>query len=126
MANGLRMDHYLFRARIFKSRTKATNACKENKVLLEDKPAQAATEVHENDLIRIRDKGLYKHYRVLQLPDKNMSKEDAKSTWADETPREVKDQLYQLALAQRIPRPYSNSGKPTKKERRQIEKLKGR
>ncbi len=119
----LRLDHYLFKARLFKSRTKATEACREGKVLLENRPVRASTEVRENDILKIREKGLYKHIRILELPGKNMSKSDAKETWEDITPLEIRQQRELIQAAARIRGPRREGARPTKKERRQIDKL---
>lgn len=126
MPDGLRLDHYLHRARLFKSRTQATDACREGRVLIDDKPGKSATEVHEGDLLRIREKGLYRHIRILELPGKNMSKVDAKETWRDETPQEVQLQREQIHQANRMKLGKAEGVRPTKKERRNLDKLRGR
>jgi ribosome-associated heat shock protein Hsp15 len=124
--DSLRMDHYLFRARLFKSRSKATSACKEGRVFIDDKLVKASSEVKAGELVRIRDKGLYTHYRILELPQKNISKADAKLTWADETPEDIKTQREQISMAMRVKPPKWDDGRPSKKDRRTINKLRGR
>ena len=126
MAEGLRLDHYLHRARLFKSRTQATDACRDGRVLLGDKVAKSSTEVHAGDHLRIREKGLYREIHVLELPGKNMSKEAAKTTWRDETPEDVKMQREQVARASRTHSGSDKGPRPTKKERRNLNKMRGR
>lgn len=122
----MRLDIYLFRARLFKSRSKATAACREGRILLGGRPSRASTEVGEGDLIRIREKGLYREIRILRLPGKNMSRESAKTTWCDETPPDVVEQRERIGLASRARGPRREGARPTKKERRDIRKLRGR
>jgi len=127
MAEGLRLDHYLFRARLFKSRSQATEACKESSVQVNGVSGKASSEVHAGDLLKIREKGLYREVRVLELPGKNVSKADARETWRDETPEDVLMQKEQLRIAQRMPSPYKDKGiRPTKKERRDLDKIRNR
>jgi len=126
MADSLRLDHYLHRARLFKSRTQATDACRDGRVIVNDRPAKSATDVREGDLIRIRDKGLYRDIRILELPGKSLSKEQAKTTWRDETPREVQEQRELIQLANRAKGARREGPRPTKKERRNLKKLRGR
>ena len=127
MADSLRLDHYLHRARLFKSRTQATDACREGRVVVNEKSAKSATDVHEGDLIRIRDRGLYRDIRILQLPGKSLSKEKARETWRDETPAEVLEQRELLKVAARTrPAGHENGARPSKKERRKLDKLRGR
>lgn len=126
MAEGLRLDHYLHRARLFKSRTQATDACREGKVLIGDKVAKSSSEVHAGDQLRIREKGLYRNINILELPGKNMSKEDAKLTWRDETPEDVKLQREQINRASRVHVGDQHGARPTKKERRKLDKIRER
>ncbi|MBD3165398.1 hypothetical protein GF324_02265, partial [bacterium] len=58
MSDSLRLDHYLFRARLFKSRSQATSACKEGRILVDDMPAKAASDVQAGQVLKIRHKGL--------------------------------------------------------------------
>jgi ribosome-associated heat shock protein Hsp15 len=126
MASKLRLDHYLFRARLFKSRSQATSACKEGRVLVNGEEAKPSSDVSAGDLLKIREKGLYRHIRILELPGKNMPKAEAKETWSDETPEEVRRQKEMVQAAQRVRGPFRDQGaKPSKKERRELEKLRG-
>ncbi len=125
MAEALRLDHYLFRARLFKSRSQATNACKEGRVQINDVTGKASSDVHADDVIKIRMKGLYRHIRVLVLPGKNMPKDKAKETWQDETPEDVLKQWEMINLAQRSMAHKNEGPRPTKKERRDLRKIRG-
>ncbi|MCX7836227.1 MAG: S4 domain-containing protein [bacterium] len=118
----MRVDLWLFQARLFKSRTQATNACKEGKVVRNEKKLEPSDSVQIGDVIQIRDRGLYRTYRILEFPGKNVSKEVAKTTYRDETAEEIVQKFLELKMADKLPRPTGT--KPTKKERRQIQKLK--
>ncbi len=123
MADTLRLDHYLFRARLFKSRSKATDACRSGRILVNDVPSKASSDVRVGDRIKIREKGLYREIVLQVLPGKNMSKADAKETWVDETPQEILDKKELLQLERRIKGPRREGPRPTKKERRELEKV---
>ncbi len=126
MSETLRLDHYLFRARLFKSRSQATGACKEGRVLIEDVTGKPSSDVKAGIVLKIREKGLYRHIRVLELPGKNMPKAKAKETWADETPEDILRQWEMVNLAMRNKGGRSEGARPNKKERRDLEKLRGR
>lgn len=121
---GMRIDLWLFQVRLFKSRTQATNACKEGRVLKFEKKLDPSDNVEANDVIQLRERGLYHTYRILQLPAKNVSKEIAKTTYADETAQEIVQKFLDLKAAEKLPR--VTGVKPTKKERRQINKWKNK
>lgn len=120
----MRLDLWLFQARLFKSRSQATNACKEGKVFRSDRKLDPADQVAAGDLIDIREHGLYRSFRILELPGKNVSKEIAKTTYRDETSAEIIDRFKAMVMA-KVPHRDSKS-KPTKKDRRVLDKMRGR
>lgn len=122
MSEKVRMDQYLFRARLFKSRSQATAACKEGRVQIGKTTVKSSSEVSEGDIIRIRERGLYKEIRVLVMPGKNMPKKEAKETWEDVTPEDIKQQREQIDMANRVRGPRREGARPTKKERRDMDK----
>ncbi len=127
MAGGDRLDQVLFRVRLFKSRSRATDACKQGRVLVNGSAAKSSSLVHAGDQLSIREKGLYREIRLLELPGKNMSKAEARELWKDETPEEVVRQREELAMAQRVKPPFHDQGaRPTKKQRRELEKVRRR
>ncbi|MFH0883130.1 MAG: S4 domain-containing protein [bacterium] len=127
MAGGDRLDHVLFRVRLFKSRSQATDACKQGRVQVNGGVAKSSTEVHAGDRLSIREKGLYREIRLLDLPGKNISKEVARELWQDETPEDVVRQRELIALAQRLKGPHQDQGaRPVKKQRRDLQKLRRR
>ncbi len=126
MAERIRLDIYLHRARLFKSRSKAAAACKDGRVLVNEMRGKSSTEVGAGDRLSIRVKGLYRELRILVIPGKNISREAAKETWRDETPQEVLEQRELIRRAARLSTGRREGTRPTKKERRIIDRLKGR
>lgn len=127
MADGDRLDQILFRVRLFKSRSQATDACKQGRVMVNGVAAKSSTVVHAGDRLSIREKGLYREVRLLEMPGKNVSKADARNLWRDETPEDVVRQRELIDLAQRSKGPFQDNGaRPTKKQRRDLDKLRRR
>lgn len=127
MDTSLRLDLWLFYARLYKSRTKATEACRNGRILCNGMPANASDEVNVGDSIRIREKGIYKQYEVLEIPGKNLSKEEAKRVYSDVTPEEVVERFKVMREEAYDRRKAGKPGlRPTKKERRRIDKMKER
>jgi ribosome-associated heat shock protein Hsp15 len=125
----LRIDIWLHRARIFKSRTQATSACREGKILVNDKFADAGDGVKEGDEVKIRQRGLYRAYRVLEAADINLSKQEAKRMYEEITAPEMLEKFRQVETANKVWRSSARTGdgaRPTKKSRRDIDKLRGR
>ena len=124
----LRLDLWLFYARLFKSRSKATDACRMGRIVRNGAPADASDPVSVDNTIKIRSKGVYRQYRILEIPPKNLSKVEAKRVYADETPQEVIDRLELQRVEASIRRQTKgkSGARPTKKERRIIDKSRGR
>ena len=127
MESSLRLDLWLFYARLYKSRTKATEACKNGRIMHNGSPANASDEVSVGDSIRIREKGIYRQYEVLEIPPKNLSKEEAKQVYEDVTPMEVLERFKAMREDAFERRKSGKPGsRPTKKERRKIDRSRGR
>ena len=127
MDESLRLDLWLFYARLFKSRSKATIACKNGKITRNGQAADAAEEVRTGDNIRIREKGIYRQYEVLEIPPKNLSREEAKRVYNDVTPDEVIERFNVMREDSYERRKSGKTGtRPTKKERRIMDKYRGR
>ena len=111
-----RIDVWLKLVCLFKHRADATEACKGGKVKINGLRAKPSATVKPADLVEFYDGG--DHYRrvvVQELPQSNVSKEDARTMYIDETPALPKVEL--------VVERERGTGRPTKKDRRDIEKL---
>ena len=120
---------WLHRARLYKSRTQATGACREGKIIVNEKFVDAGDNVQEGDEVKIRQRGLYRAYRVLEAADINLSKQDAKRMYEEITAPEVIEKFREVETANKVWKLTAKSGdgaRPTKKSRREIDKIRGR
>jgi len=74
----IRVDIWLHRARLFKSRTQATTGLPRGKILISDKFADAGDGVSEGDTVKIRMRGHLSRVSGEGSGDVNLSKQDAK------------------------------------------------
>lgn len=72
----MRIDKFLKNARIIKRRTVAKEACEQDRVLINDKPAKPGTEVKEGDIIKVRFGNREISAKVISILE-HPSKEDA-------------------------------------------------
>jgi ribosome-associated heat shock protein Hsp15 len=115
-----RIDVWLKLVCLFKHRADATEACKGGKVKINGNRVKPAAVVKEEDVVEFYDGG--DHYRrvvVKQIPTTNVSKEAARAMYADETPAREKIDAVTAIFRER------GAGRPTKKDRRDIEKVRG-
>lgn len=111
-----RIDHWLKVVCLFKHRADATDACKGGHVKLNGQRAKPAGIVKEGDVIEFLHGNHYRRVVVAGLPEANVSKGIARTMYVDETPK----QGVELAAGSFRER---GSGRPTKKDRREMERL---
>ena len=120
----LRIDIWLHRARIFKSRTQATDACRESKIMINDKFVDAGHAVTEGDKLKIRFSGMYREYRVLEVADINLSKKDAHRMYEEITDPETVEKFRMVDEAKKLWRDSkADSARPTKQARRDMDRF---
>lgn len=76
--NSERLDLFLFKVRLFKSRTLANKACVQKAVLINDQVAKPSFLVKLNDVLTLKHLFQQKKYLVLGFPRRNMTKQEAK------------------------------------------------
>jgi len=116
-----RVDAWLWSVRIFKTRSAATAACRAGHVKVNGDRAKAAQPVRTGDEVRIRISGFDRVLEVRTTLVKRVSAVTAAESYIDNSPPLPTPE--EVALA---PRRDRGAGRPTKRERREIEKLLGR
>lgn len=120
--DSVRIDKYLWAIRVFKTRSDAADACNGNKVKLNGVNAKAAKAVKPGDTIEVRRGSALLSYRVVRLSESRMGAALVPDFAENLTPLEELEKLRppkETIVLQRD----KGSGRPTKKERRQLEDL---
>lgn len=121
----VRIDKWLWSVRIFKSRTIATDACKEGKVKFNGVTAKSSQLIQVGDQLEVKKEGFNMQYKVLNLIEKRVAAPIAQACYQDLTPEEelnkFKEWFVGKAGAEFRER---GAGRPTKKERRVIDDFK--
>ena len=119
----IRIDKWLWAVRIFKTRTISTDACNSGKVKIDGKSIKPSRTIKLNEKITVQ-KGMIKFiYEVTGLIDKRVSAKIASENLKDLTSQEEKFKM-KAASTQPVAKRDKGMGRPTKKDRRNIEKLK--
>ncbi|HZH80647.1 MAG TPA: S4 domain-containing protein [Gemmatimonadales bacterium] len=121
----VRLDRWLWAARFFKTRALAAAAIGGGKVHVNDAPAKRAKAVVVGDALRIR-RGPFEYLvRVRALAEHRGPPAAAAALYdEDREGRRLRERLAeQLRMAPALR--YEGKGRPTKRERREIERLKG-
>lgn len=117
----VRVDSWLWAVRAFKTRSAATAACRSGHVKVNGERAKAAQPVNIGDEVRIRISGFDRILEVRETIVKRVGASVAAEAFVDNSPPLPTPE--ETAL---LPRRDRGAGRPTKRERREIEKLLGR
>lgn len=118
----VRIDKYLWAIRVYKSRTDATDACKGGKVKLGGSDVKPSREVKPGDVITARRGVVCLTFRVLACLDKRVGAKLVPQYAEDLTPPEELEKL-KVPVETFFFKRDRGSGRPTKKDRRQMESL---
>ncbi|GAB3006538.1 RNA-binding S4 domain-containing protein [Niabella terrae] len=117
----LRLDKYLWSIRLFKTRRLATDACNNNKVKYQEESAKPGKNVHLGDVYEVRTEGRKWVIKVTGLLHNRLKYSEAVNYYADLTPAEELERLDYQAATFHTGKRLSKIGRPTKKQRRDLE-----
>lgn len=122
MAEKLRIDKYLWAIRAFKTRSLATDACKAGRVKLAGNTVKPAYVVKVGEVYSVQKGPLKKVIEVLELLERRVDAKTAVKFYKDLTPPEETQSFKSAFLAPVLTRD-RGAGRPTKKDRREIDEL---
>lgn len=121
----VRVDKWLWSVRIFKSRTQATDACKAGKVKVNDTVAKPSQLIQRGDHLMVRKNGFQLQYKATDLIRKRVGAPIAQKCYEDLTPEEELNKYNNWFVGKRKSEfREKGAGRPTKKDRRNIERFK--
>jgi ribosome-associated heat shock protein Hsp15 len=116
----VRIDKFLWSVRIYKTRTIAAEECSKNRVLVNNIEAKPSRTVKIGDKLTIKKLPIIYTYEIIKLIDKRQAASLVQNYVINTTPQEELDKHEterQTAFVKRD----RGSGRPTKKERRDME-----
>ena len=116
----VRVDKYLWAMRIYKTRSIATDACKCGRVKMNGVELKPSRTFHIGDVFSVRKGPITYTYRILQLSENRLGAKMIPNYMEDITPKEQLEILELARFAAHSGRD-RGTGRPTKKDRREIE-----
>lgn len=117
----LRLDKYLWAIRLFKTRTMAAAACDTGKVKYDGSQAKASKHVNVGDEYEIKTEAKRWRIKVAALLHNRVAFSEAIKYYIDITPAEEIQRLQYQAASFHTGKRRSKIGRPTKKERRDLD-----
>ncbi|RKY82007.1 hypothetical protein DRQ07_02530 [candidate division KSB1 bacterium] len=123
----VRIDRWLSAARFFKTRSQAAQACEGGKIKINGKRAKPHKTVRTGDRLTIFKNRKYREIEVLGLAQRGLPAKEAQKLYIEHT-KQPKDPHMQelMSLFHETEKKFRRKfkGRPTKKERREIDKIK--
>lgn len=121
----MRIDKYIWCVRLFKTRSLATKACSAEKVKLNGEFVKPGKTIAANHEIAIKDIPIWRTFKVQDIPKSRLSAKLVHDYLIETTPSEDLEELKQIQLQNRQNKLLGIKGRPTKKNRRDLDQLKG-
>ena len=119
--DSVRIDKWLWAVRVFKTRSLASASCRHGHVKISGQPVKPSRQVRIADVIVVKKDQMTRTLKVLQLLEQRVGAPAAKEYAEDQTPASEWEKPREPYF-----RPFARpkgSGRPTKKERRQLDAL---
>lgn len=118
----VRIDKWLWAVRVFKTRSVASEACSKGRVMIKGISVKSSKMIRVGDVIQIRKPPITYSFEVLALTDKRMGAKLVSSFLKDVTPADQYEILELNKLSGFVDRA-RGLGRPTKKDRRELEQF---
>lgn len=126
MTVSVRVDKWLWAVRVYKTRTMAKDACAAGRVRVNDALAKPATKISAGDIVEARQRDRTVIYRVLEAIEKRVSATLAATYVDDLSPPPPKRPRPGDPRAPAAGLREDGAGRPTKRDRRRIDRLRGK
>jgi ribosome-associated heat shock protein Hsp15 len=125
LPDSVRLDRWLMAGRFFKTRSQASAACEGGKVKVNGLSSKPHKLIRAGDVLVIRQRDRYRNVTVIGLAQRGLPPAEAKKLYEEEiksiVSEELREQMKVFAKSFR-PAPRKFKGRPTKKERRDMER----
>ena len=120
MAEGIRIDKWLWAVRLYKTRSLAAEECKKGKVMINGMNVKPSREIKEGETIQLRRPPITRSYKVIALVENRMSAKLVPEFMVETTPASE----LEILEVQKIDSFFNRergTGRPTKKDRRDMD-----
>jgi ribosome-associated heat shock protein Hsp15 len=118
----IRVDKFLWAVRVYKTRSIATDECKKGRVTIRDAQVKPSRIISAEEIIKVRKPPVIYVFRVIEPIENRVSAKLVSQYLEDLTPEEERAKL-DISHPGRIFNRLKGTGRPTKKERRMIDRL---
>jgi ribosome-associated heat shock protein Hsp15 len=121
----IRLDKWLWAVRVYKTRGEAAEACRGSAVRVNGATAKPSALLRAGDTVVARTRALTRTLKVVGLTDKRVGAARVPEFAEDRTPPEEHEASREKRANARLYHHHRGAGRPTKRDRREIERLLG-
>lgn len=118
----IRIDKFLWSVRIYKTRSIASDECRKGRIIINDIQVKPSRSVLKNEIITVKKPPIIYSYKVIEPIENRVAAKLVEQFIEDLTPEEEKNKL-DIKQAVGIVYRDKGTGRPTKKERRLIDRI---
>ena len=120
MAEGTRIDKYLFAVRLYKTRSLASEECRKGKVTIAGMNVKPSRELKVGETIQLRRPPITRSYKILALTENRMAAKMVPEFLLETTPASELE-ILEVQKNMSVYNRERGTGRPTKKERRDLD-----
>ena len=120
----VRIDKWMWATRIFKTRTIAAEACKKNRVMIQGINVKPSRMIKAGDIVQVRKPPITYSFKVLEATEKRMGAKLVPQFLENVTTADQYEILELNRISGFVDRA-KGLGRPTKKDRRELEQFAG-
>lgn len=121
--SNIRIDKYLWAVRLFKTRSMATDALRAGRIKLNGMPVKPSHEISVGEIYEVNIEQMHRTVQVKELLANRMGAKLVDNYLTDLTPQEEYERI-QMARQYSFEKRDRGTGRPTKRDRREIEQFK--
>ncbi len=118
----MRLDKFLWCVRLFKTRSLATDALRREQVMLNGRVVKPSTEVKVGDSFAVRTPPIWRSWEIIAMPSSRVGPKMVQDLIAERTSYEDLEKL-EMARLVRAQHREPGSGRPTKRDRRDLQRF---
>jgi ribosome-associated heat shock protein Hsp15 len=118
----IRIDKFLWSVRIYKTRSIASDECRKGRIIINDIQVKPSRIVLKNEIITVKKPPVVYSYKVIEPIENRVSAKLVEQFIEDLTPDEEKSKIDIRQVVGIVYRD-KGTGRPTKKERRLIDRI---
>lgn len=120
MAEGTRIDKWLFAVRLYKTRSLASEECRKGKVTIGGMNVKPSREIKVGEIVQLRRPPITRSYKILALTESRMAAKLVPEFLLETTPASELE-ILEVQKTMSVYNRERGTGRPTKKERRNLD-----